>query len=414
MKREAVHRRRHAVLADAVVDVASAVLSGRDVDEVLRLGVVGGREIGRAEDEFGHRHGQDVEGDLARLSRRDRLRLGDEALLELGDDVGKSLRAKARNATLEFEAVWSLCQTLGPFAPHPAAAAAGSLSKRRGCLPEPRTAHRASRARPWRRQAPPRRAASRAPSTCRPSWARQSRWWSCTRSSSGGRDFFARAMARLIACGSWPSMRVARQPAASKRFTWSTESESDSGPSMEMPLSSKSTIRRFSLRCPASANASVAEALHEVAIGGEDVGVMVDERVAELGVEHPLGESHADRRRNALAERAGRRLDAGGHEVFGMPRSLRFELAEALQFLDRHALGADEVEEGVEQHRAVSAQSTKRSRSGQARSAASYLRCFVNRTVATSAAPMGSPGCPAFAFSTASIASARTAFARSE
>jgi hypothetical protein len=35
----------------------------------------------------------------------------------------------------------------------------------------------------------------------------------------------------------------------------------------------------------------------------------------------------------------------------------------------------------------------------------------VNNTVATSAMPMGSPGCPDFAFSTASIASARMAFA---
>ena len=91
-------------------------------------------------------------------------------------------------------------------------------------------------------------------------------------------DFFARAMARLIACGSWPSMRAARQPAASKRFTWSTESESDSGPSMEMPLSSKSTIRRFEPQVAGKRDRLMAEALHEVAVGGEHVGAMVDER----------------------------------------------------------------------------------------------------------------------------------------
>ena len=74
--------------------------------------------------------------------------------------------------------------------------------------------------------------------------------------SDGRSEACAAAMAAAIASGSCPSTRVAAQPAASKRFTWSTESESDSGPSMEMPLSSNSTISLLSLRCPASAIAS--------------------------------------------------------------------------------------------------------------------------------------------------------------
>jgi len=46
---------------------------------------------------------------------------------------------------------------------------------------------------------------------------------------------------RFERCGdgyAWPSISVAAQPADSKRFTWSTLSDSDVGPSMEMPLSS--------------------------------------------------------------------------------------------------------------------------------------------------------------------------------
>ena len=187
MKREAVHGRRHAVLADAVVDVAAAERAGRDVDEVLRLGVVGGREVGRAEDEFRHRLGHDVEGDLARLAGRDRLRLGDEPLLQLGDGVGEALRAKARDAALEFGAVVEPLPDARSIRAAPGGRGCRPLSRRRGCLPEPRRARGASRARPWRRQAPPRRAARRAPSTCRPSSARRSRWWSCRRSASGGR-----------------------------------------------------------------------------------------------------------------------------------------------------------------------------------------------------------------------------------
>ena len=53
-----------------------------------------------------------------------------------------------------------------------------------------------------------------------------------------------------------PSMRQAFQPQASKRLTWSTESESDNAPSIEMPLSSNSTISLLSFKWPASAMAS--------------------------------------------------------------------------------------------------------------------------------------------------------------
>src|SRR6476620_11694541 len=56
-------------------------------------------------------------------------------------------------------------------------------------------------------------------------------------------------------------------------------------------------------------------------------------------------------------------------------------------------------------------ESTKRSRSGQRGSAASNFRNLVNSTVATSAMPIGMPGWPDLACSTASIDSARKAFA---
>ena len=54
---------------------------------------------------------------------------------------------------------------------------------------------------------------------------------------------------------------------------------------------------------------------------------------------------------------------------------------------------------------------TKRSRSGQCGSVASNFRCSSNRTVAASAMPIGMPGCPDFAASTASIDNARMALA---
>src|SRR5476649_2370941 len=49
--------------------------------------------------------------------------------------------------------------------------------------------------------------------------------------STGRSEACAFSNVAAIAAGSWPSTRDAAQPADSNRFTWSTESESDSAPS---------------------------------------------------------------------------------------------------------------------------------------------------------------------------------------
>ena len=56
----------------------------------------------------------------------------------------------------------------------------------------------------------------------------------------------------------------------------------------------------------------VADALHEAAVAGDDEGVVVDQVVAELGAQAALGDRHADRVGETLAERAGGDLDARG------------------------------------------------------------------------------------------------------
>jgi hypothetical protein len=62
----------------------------------------------------------------------------------------------------------------------------------------------------------------------------------------------ARDRLRIVAVDAGASF----QPAASKRFIWSVESDSEVGPSMEMLLSSNSTISLLSFRWPASVMAS--------------------------------------------------------------------------------------------------------------------------------------------------------------
>ena len=75
-------------------------------------------------------------------------------------------------------------------------------------------------------------------------------------------------------------------------------------------------------------------------------------RAVELGGEQPLGERHAHRVGDALAERAGGGLDPGRAAVFRVAGRLRVELAEALQLRQRQVV-AGQVQHRVEQHRAV-------------------------------------------------------------
>ena len=79
---------------------------------------------------------------------------------------------------------------------------------------------------------------------------------------------------------------------------------------MEMPLSSNSTIELVELEMAGERDRLLADAFHQVAVGGEHVGRVIDDVVAELGREMPLGDRHADGIAEALAERAGGGLDA--------------------------------------------------------------------------------------------------------
>jgi hypothetical protein len=97
------------------------------------------------------------------------------------------------------------------------------------------------------------------------------------------------------------------------------------------------------------------DALLEVAIAGDHVRPVIDDRAAgaiELRPEPALGDGHADRVREALAEGAGGRLDARCQARFRMPRSPRAPLAEQRELLEWQVV-AGQVQQRVEQHRGV-------------------------------------------------------------
>ena len=109
----------------------------------------------------------------------------------------------------------------------------------------------------------------------------------------------------------------------------------------------------------------VGDALHQAAVAGDRVDVEVEEVRAVAGALPLGGDRHPDRGGDALAERAGGRLDAGGPAVLGVAGSARVELAEAFDVLERNGGVADDlvvgvdrldpgqVEQRVEQHRGV-------------------------------------------------------------
>ncbi len=97
----------------------------------------------------------------------------------------------------------------------------------------------------------------------------------------------------------------------------------------------------------------VAETFHQAAVADQRVGPVVDDVVAELLVQHRLRDRHAGGVGDALPQRAGRDLDAVVRLVLRVPRRGRAELAEALHLLDRERRVAGEVQQRVDQRRAV-------------------------------------------------------------
>ena len=119
-------------------------------------------------------------------------------------------------------------------------------------------------------------------------------------------------------------------------------------------LSSQNTISLSRRRWPASESASWLMPFHQAAVAG---------RTHRCGDRPARRRTAAASRRSAIAmptalprpwpERAGGRLDAARMAALGMAGGAAAELAEALDLVDRHVGIAGQVQQRVEQHRAV-------------------------------------------------------------
>ena len=107
------------------------------------------------------------------------------------------------------------------------------------------------------------------------------------------------------------------------------------------------------LELPRERDDLVPDPLLQAAVADQRPGAVVHDARSEAALEEGFGDRHAGGVGDALAERAGRGLDAAARVVFGMAFAVRAELAEALDLVEGDLRVAAEVEQRVEEHGAV-------------------------------------------------------------
>ena len=97
----------------------------------------------------------------------------------------------------------------------------------------------------------------------------------------------------------------------------------------------------------------LADALHQAAVAGDDIGIVVYQLGAELGALDLFCHGKTDGICDALTQRACRRLNRIREEVFRVARRALAQLAEIFQLLQGELRIAHKVQQRIKQHRAV-------------------------------------------------------------
>ena len=367
MQRHAVHGRRHAVLAHAVMDEAAGEVGGADRRHRLGAGVVRAGQVGRAADHLRHRRGSGSPAHI-RTPRASRYPSA---------PWRASLSRRARRRPVSARA--------GPRASGARTRCACRQAPRRAACPIP--CARSSSA--GRRRA----TASRTSvgiwngASLQPSFSRAPLISSAPSGEpceldlpalvgapkpivvlqaiiDGLSEVLAFSIAAAIASGSWPSI-ARRGPAGGLEALHLVDRVGE----RQRPVDRDAVVveqhdQLGELEMAGERDGFLADAFHQVAVGGEHEGRVIDDVLAELGGEVALGDRHADRVGDALAERAGGRLDAGRDEIFRMPGRQRADLAEALELVERHRLVA---ERDAAARRSASSRGRRTARSGRGR-----------------------------------------------
>ena len=97
----------------------------------------------------------------------------------------------------------------------------------------------------------------------------------------------------------------------------------------------------------------VVHAFHQAAIPGNHPGTVIDQIVAEHGVQMTFGKSHAHRHGKALPQRTGGAFHAVQQEILRVTGAGAAQLAEVANVLERGLRVAGKVQQRIDQHRSM-------------------------------------------------------------
>ena len=106
-------------------------------------------------------------------------------------------------------------------------------------------------------------------------------------------------------------------------------------------------------------NGFMAHTFHQITIGGDDIGVMVYDIVSKSSIEQALGERHSNRRRQPLAQRTRGCFNTVCVAIFWVAGCFCAELAKVFKVVDRHILIAEQIMQGILQHRPMARREDK-------------------------------------------------------
>ena len=355
MGRHAVLHRAHGMLADAVMDIATAVVRRREWREPALVLVAPSRS-GAPEISSGYGLGQHVDDVAGQLDAGFGLLLPRGAFAERpaaappSHPAGAPPRAvRGGGASREAE------HRPGSATPRsPAGSADRPRARPIGCRPGPRSGHAASQG----TVGPRRPFLEDAGAMCRarPFDLGQPRPMTVVQQIIDGRgSVFASRIAADTASTSWPSTSCTCHPLRRKRAGMSSLSANVDGAVVGHPVVVPEEDELAEPQVPGERYDLLPNALLQAAVPDEGIGVMIDDIGSQPLAQEGLGERHARRVGDALAERAGGDLDPAGRIELGMALAVGSEFAEALDLVDGDLLVAAQVKEGIEQHRSVPA-----------------------------------------------------------
>ena len=354
MKRHAVHRSRHTVFTDAVMNEAAAVIVGGQRLGLACVGIVRPGQVGRTADRFRHNAVDDFECHLRRLAGGNLRLVFREFFLVLGDRCIEAAGDFAREAAFEGDAGLrrGFGQTGFPCLAFLDGAQAGEAPgvenvRRNGkCFgfPAERLAGGSDFVRAeWRAVGGLGAGLGRCAEADGRLAGDERRLVGFLRGLDGAGNRFG-----IVA------VDVDRVPAggceARKLIGGIRECyRSVDRDAVIVPEDDE----LVELEVARQRNRFLADAFHQAAVACEHIGIVIHEVFAELGAKMRFGDRHADRVADTLAERAGRRLDAGCVTIFRVTGGRCAKLAEILDILDGDIVVAREIEQRVQEHRAV-------------------------------------------------------------